>query len=75
MSTENIPTSNEELNLEQLADVSGGHDSGQYRLGKRDAKVGASEDDQELSDNELGQVSGGSGDGGQYYRLGGRKDA
>lgn len=76
MSSENISTANEELNPEQLADVSGGRDSGQYyKLGKEQANVLNPEDDVELSDQDLGQVSGGSGDGGQYYRLGDRKDS
>lgn len=75
MSSENISTPNEELNPEQLADVSGGRDSGQYyKLGKEQANA-QNEDDAELSDQDLGQVSGGSGDGGQYYRLGDQKNS
>lgn len=74
MSTENISANTEELNQEQLAEVSGGRDSGQYyKLGDQTANV--VEDDKELSDGELGQVSGGAGDGGQYYRLGDRENS
>lgn len=76
MSTENHQElTNQELNPEQLADVSGGRDSGQYYKLGRKAETTPSEDNQELSDNDLSQVSGGSGDGGQYYRLGDRKDS
>jgi len=71
MSTEN----NQELSPEQLADVAGGEDSGQYYKLGRKSETTTSEDNQELSDNDLNQVSGGSGDGGQYYRLGDRKDS
>lgn len=71
MSIEN----NEELNQEQLADVAGGRDSGQYYKLGREANVLGPKEDQELSDSDLSQVSGGSGDGGQYYRLGDRKDS
>ena len=71
MSIEN----NEELNQEQLADVSGGRDSGQYYKLGRETNALEPEEDQELSDKDLNQVSGGSGDGGQYYRLGDRKDS
>lgn len=75
MSTENIANT-EELNQEQLAEVSGGRDSGQYyKLGDQKANVVDSKDDKELSDGELGQVAGGAGDGGQYYRLGDRQNS
>lgn len=76
MSSENISAANDELNQEQLADVSGGRDSGQYyKLGKDQANASPEEDDAELSDRDLSQVSGGSGDGGQYYRLGDRQNS
>lgn len=71
-----MSTNNEELNQEQLAEVSGGHDSGQYyKPGTQQAIELNPEEDKELSDNELGQVSGGAGDSGQYYRLGDQKDS